>query len=96
MSEAKIDIGDLKSEGGALIKELAEFLAGKAKAEAETTTNEIVVKSKEEAVSRVQLRLLLRKFLYKQGLKDYFRVIGGKDNLLVVKEIKKAEEEDED
>jgi hypothetical protein len=96
MSELKIDIGDLKSEGGDVVKELAEFLEEKTKAEVETTTNEIVLKSKEESVSRVQLRLLLRKFLYKQGLKGYFRVTGGKDSLLVVKEIKKAEEEDED
>jgi hypothetical protein len=35
----------------------------------------------------------LRKFLHQQGLKDYFRVIGGKENTLIVKEIKMTEEE---
>jgi len=35
----------------------------------------------------------LRKFLHKKELKDYFRVIGGKENTLVVK-AKKVEEEE--
>ncbi|MBS7633827.1 60S ribosomal protein L22, partial [Candidatus Bathyarchaeota archaeon] len=56
-------------------------------------TDEVTVKG-EEKVSRVQVRTLLRKFLYKQGLRDYFRVIGGKENALVVKEIKVEEEEE--
>jgi hypothetical protein len=37
--------------------------------------------------------VLLRKFLHKQELKEYFRIIGGKENTLTVKEIKIAEEE---
>jgi hypothetical protein len=39
------------------------------------------------------LRTLLRKFLHKQELRDYFRVIGDKENALKVKEKKIAEEE---
>jgi len=92
MTEMKVDISDLKSEGGDLIEELAEFLKEKTEAEVETATNELVVKREGENVSRSYLRVLLRKFLHKNELKEYFRVIGGKENTLIVKERKIAEE----
>lgn len=93
MAETRIDISELKSEGDDLIKELAEFLKEKAKAEVETATNEIIVKDEGKIVSRKYLRVLLRKFLHKSELKDYFKVIGGKENTLRVKEKKISEEE---
>jgi len=93
MAETRIDISELKKEGGDLIKELAEFLKEKTQAEVETATNEVIVKSEEKSVSRKYLRVLLRKFLHKNELKDYFRVISGKENSLIVKEKKIAEEE---
>jgi hypothetical protein len=94
MSETRIDISDLKSEGGDLIKELNQFLKEKTSAEVETETDSVIVKGKDKAVSRTYLRVLLKKFLHQQGLKEYFRVIGGKENILVVKEIKVTEEEE--
>ncbi len=93
MTETRIDISKLKSEGSDLIKELAEFLKEKTRAEVEIATNEIIVKSEEKAVSKSYLRVLLRKFLHKNELKDYFRVIGGKENTFIVKAKKIAEEE---
>jgi hypothetical protein len=93
MSEIRVDISELKSEGSDLIKELAELLKEKTKAEVETATNEIIVKGEGKNVSRSYLRVLLRKFLHKQELKEYFRVIGGKENILIVKERKISEEE---
>jgi hypothetical protein len=93
MSEMKVDISELKSEGSDLIKELTEFLEEKTKAEVERATDEIVVTSEGKNVSRSYLRVLLRKFLHKQELKKYFRVIGGKENTLIVKERKISEEE---
>jgi hypothetical protein len=93
MTETKINMSELKGEGGDIIKELAEFLKDKTKAEVDAGVNEITVKSKEKAVSRLYLRALLRKFLHRKELKDYFRVIGGKENTLVVKNKKIAEEE---
>jgi len=89
----RVDISELKSEGGDLIKELAEFLGEKTKAEVERAADEIVVKGEGKNVSRSYLRVLLRKFLHKQELKEYFRVIGGKENTLVIKERKISEEE---
>ena len=92
MTEMKVDISDLKSEGGDLIEELAEFLKEKTEAEVETATDQLVVKREGENVSRSYLRVLWRKFLHKHELKEYFRVIGGKENTLIVKERKIAEE----
>jgi len=96
VTETKIEISELKSEGSDLIKELAEFLKERTKAKVETGTEEITVKDDDEqkTVSRLYLRVLLRKFLHKNELTDYFRVIGGKENALIVKERKIAEEEE--
>lgn len=88
MSEIRVDISELKSEGSDLIEELAEFLDGRTKAEVETATDEIIVKGEGEKVSRSYLRVLLRKFLHKQELKEHFRVIGGRENSWIVKERK--------
>lgn len=89
----RVDISELKSEGSDLIKELVEFLGEKTKVEVERATDEIVVKGEGKNVSRSYLRVLLRKFLHKQELKEYFRVIGGKENTLIIKERKISEEE---
>lgn len=94
MVEAKIDISELKSEGSDLIKELTTYLKERTNAKVDAGVNDIIVKSEEATVSRTYLRLLLRKFLHKKELKEYFRVISGKENTLVVKG-KKIEEEEE-
>jgi hypothetical protein len=95
MVETKIDISDLKSEGSDVVKELSAFLEEKTNAKVEAGTTEITVKGgEEETISRTYLRVLLRKFLHRKELRDYYRVLGGKDNTLVVKEKKKAEEEE--
>jgi len=92
MPEIRVNISDLKGEGSNLIQELAEFLKEKTKAEVETAANEIIVKSEEKNVPKSYLRVLLRKYLHKQELKEYFRVIGGKENTLIIKERKISEE----
>jgi len=95
MVDTKIDISDLKNEGSDVVKELTAFLEEKTSAKIDTGTAEITVKGEGEgAISRTYLRVLLRKFLHRQELRDYYRVIGGKDNALVVKEKKTAEEEE--
>ena len=93
MTEVKINISDLKSEGGDLIKELSEYIKSKTQADVQTATDDIIIKGEEKTVSRGYLRVLLRKFLHKQELRDYFRIIGGKENALIVKEIKIRKEE---
>jgi len=93
MQEISVDISELKNEGGDLIEELAKFLEESTKAEVETATDEITVKSEGEKVSRSYLRVLLRKFLHKQELKEDFRVIGGRENTWIIKERKIFKEE---
>ena len=93
MAEIKVDIYDLKGEGGDVVKELVDFMKQKTNSKIETAADEITVKNEEETLSKPQIRVLLRKYLHKTELKEYFRVIGGKENTLVVKEIKAAEEE---
>ncbi|NWF86484.1 60S ribosomal protein L22 [Candidatus Bathyarchaeota archaeon] len=93
MVETQINISELKSEGSDVIKELTEFLKERTKADVETTADAIIVKGEGKNVSRKYLRILLKRFLHKSELKDYFRVIGEKENVLMVKEKKIAEEE---
>jgi len=94
MGETRINISDLKREGSDLVKELTTFLEEKTKAKPETGVDEITFKGEgEQAVPRTYLRVLLRKFLHKNEIKEYYRVISGKDNTLVVKEKKMPEEE---
>ena len=93
MVETKIKISELKGEGSDVIKKLTEFLKEKTKVEVEATTDTIIVKGEGKSVSRTYLRVLLRKFLHKNELKDDFRVIGDEENTLMVKEKKVAEEE---
>jgi predicted HAD superfamily phosphohydrolase len=91
MTEIKINISELKSEGEELIKELAEFLKEKTNAEVDKATDSITVRG--EAVSKKYVRVILKKFLHKKELKESFRVIGEKENSLMIKEKKVAEEE---
>jgi hypothetical protein len=93
MAEAKIDISELKDEGSDLIKELNTYLTEKTNAKVETGMNEITVKGEEPNVSRTYLRVLLKKFIHKKELKEQFRVIGGKENTLIIKGKKVSEEE---
>lgn len=94
MTETKINVSDLKNEGSDLVKNLATFLEEKTKAKVESGISEITVKGGEDAISRTYLRVLLRKFLHRNELRDYYRIIGGKDNTLVFREKKTAEEEE--
>jgi hypothetical protein len=93
MAEIKIDISELKAEGDEVIKKLADFLREKTEVDVETVSDEIIVGSGEKTVSKQYLRVLLRKFLHKNELKDYFRVISEKEDTLKVKERKISEEE---
>ena len=92
MVETRINISELKSEDGGLIKELADFLKEKTKAEVETTTDTIIVKSEDKNISKKYLKVLLKKFLHKNELKEYFRIIGEEENL-TIKEKKISKEE---
>ena len=91
MVEMKIDASELKGEGSELIKQLADFLKGKTGAEVRTESNNVIVEG--ETVSKKYLRVLLKKFLHRSELKESFRIIGGRENSLIIKEKKIYEEE---
>lgn len=92
MSTTKIDISELHSKYGSEAKKLAEFLEEKLQAKIDASDTEIALKAKEKGkeftVSKEHLRVLLKKFLHKEDLKEEFRVITGKEGNLTVKERK--------
>lgn len=90
-----IDIAELRDKHGEEVKELADFLNSKVKAKINVGDREISLTSEEKGkfLSKNYVRVLLRKFLHKNELKDEFRVIAGKENILVIKERKLRETE---
>ncbi len=95
MVEMKIDASEIKSEEKDIIKSLADFLKEKTSADVTTEAELLTVKGEGEAVSKKYLRVLLKKFLHKQELKEYYRVIADEENTLKVKERKLYESEEE-
>jgi hypothetical protein len=95
VSTIKIDIGELRAKYSAEIKKLTDFLEEKLKTKTDVADREIILKPKEKGavVSKDYLRVILRKFLHKEDLKEEFRVIAGKENILVIKERKLSEYE---
>ncbi|MBM4400910.1 MAG: hypothetical protein FJ045_03050 [Crenarchaeota archaeon] len=91
--EIIVDASDLKDEGKEVIQGLADFMKEKTGAEVTNESNKVTVKGEGAAVSKKYLRVLVKKFLHKQALKEYFRVISGEENTLQVKERKLYEEE---
>jgi hypothetical protein len=91
--ELKVDASELKSEGSKVIQKLANFIKEKTSAEITTESKTITVTGEGTAVSKKYLRVLVKKFLHKQKLKEYFRVISGDEDTLKVKERKLYEED---
>jgi len=94
MVEMKIDASEIKNEGKTVIKDLADFLKDKTNAEVTTAAETVEIKGEGEAVSKKYLRVLLKKFLHKRELKEYYRVIAEAEDTLKVKEKRLFEEEE--
>jgi len=94
MSTLKIDIGELRDKYGEEIKKLVEFLEKKLQMKTDVADREITLKPEEKGVvaSKDYLRVLLRKFLHKEDLREEFRVIAGRESVLVIKERKAVSE----
>jgi hypothetical protein len=96
MSKIGIDISELRrGDGDETVDDLAEFLKGKVKVKVDVTSDEIILDYEEtkEVTSKAYLRVLLRKFLYKEGLKEWFRVIAGREKAFIIKEKRGVTEE---
>jgi len=97
MSKIEIDVSELRGgDGDETVEALAEFLEDKVKAKIDVTSDDIILEYEEskEAPSKAYLRVLLRKFLHREELKEWFRVIGGREKAFIIKEKREAAEEE--
>jgi len=93
MSTVVIDVSELRSFDGESVKALAGFLESRLDGAVVLAKKEVTLEFEEgKEASRSCLRLLLRKFLHKEALKEDFRVISGGENLFVMKERKEYSE----
>ncbi len=93
MVETKVDVSELKSENGDMVKELVDFLREKTSADILVEDKKLTVKGEGEAAGKKYIKVLIKKFLHQRELKTTFRVIMDKDDTLKVKERRLYEEE---
>jgi hypothetical protein len=86
--EIVVDASELKDEGKQVVQALADFVKEKTGSKVSEDSNKVTIKGEGKAVSKKYLRVLVKKFLHKQKLKDYYRVISGDEETLMVKERK--------
>lgn len=92
--EIKVDASELKREKSDVVKNLTEFLKDKTSADVTAEAQTVTVKGEGDAVTKKYVKVLLKKFLHKQGMKESFRVIMNEDNTLKVKERRLYEEQE--
>ncbi len=94
MSTVVVDVSDLRGYEGDYAQGLADFLEHRLGATVSLAKNEVTLEFEEEKVapSRSHMRLLLRKFLHREELKEDLRVISGGENAFIIKEIKQQPE----
>jgi hypothetical protein len=90
--EITVDASELKDEGKEVIQGLADFMKEKTRAEVKNESNKVTVKGETVAVTKKYLRVLVKKYLHKKELKEYYRVISGDEDTLKIKE-RKIEED---
>lgn len=86
--EIIVDASELKDEGKEVIQGLANFIKEKTNADVTNESNKVTIKGEGPAVAKRYLRVLVKKYLHKKELKDYFRVISSDEDILKVKERK--------
>ena len=93
MSTVVVDVSELRSFDGESVKDLADFLEGRLDGTVVLAKKEVTLEFEEgKEASRSWLRLLLRKFLHREDLKEDFRVICGGENIFIMKERKEYSE----
>ena len=81
--EIMLDASELRKEGKEVIEALVDFIKEKTDAEVTNVSNKVTIKGERAAVSKKYLRVLVKKFLHKKELKEYFRVISDLETLKV-------------
>ena len=92
--EMKVDASELKGDEKDLVSKLSDFLKEKTGGEVANGSEVITVKGQGEALSKKYIRITIKKFLHKHEMTEQFRVIGGEENILKIKERITGEEED--
>jgi len=92
--EVKVDASELKGEKSDIINGLTDFLREKTSAEVVAEAEKVTVKGEGDAVNKKYVKVLLKKFIHKEGLTETFRVIADKDDTLKVKERRLYEEQE--
>jgi len=90
--EITVDASELKDEGKEVVQGLADFMKEKTRAEVTNESNKVTVKGETITVTKKYLRVLVKKYLHKAELKEYYRVISGDEDTLKIKE-RKIEED---
>jgi hypothetical protein len=93
MADIVVDASELKDEGKQVVQALADYVKEKTGAEVTNESNKVTVKGEGKTVSKKYLKVLVKKFLHKQELKEYYRVISDDEDTLKVKERKLNEED---
>jgi hypothetical protein len=93
MSTFVVDVSELRSFDSDCIKDLTDFLEKRLDGTVTAAKKEVTLEFEEgKEASRSCLRLLLRKFLHREDLKEDFRVISGGENAFIMKERKEYSE----
>ena len=92
--EIKVDASEIKKEKSDVVKSLVEFLKNKTNADVSADAEMVTVKGEGDAVTKKYIKVLVKKFLHQQELKESFRVIMDEENTLKVNERRLFEEQE--
>ena len=89
MSKVVIDVSELRNFDDTCVKELEDFLKKRLEGNVVAAKKEVTLEFEEgKESSRSSVRLILRKYLHRAGLREDFRVISGGENIFIMKEKK--------
>jgi hypothetical protein len=92
--EIKVDASEIKKEKDNVVKSLVDFLKDKTSADVTADAEMVTVKGEGDAVTKKYIKVLVKKFLHQQELKESFRVIMDEENTLKVKERRLYEDQE--
>ena len=92
--EIKVDASEIKKEKSDVVKSLVEFLKDKTSADVSSDAEVVTVKGEGDAVTKKYIKVLVKKFLHKQELKESFRVIMDEENTLKINERRLYEDQE--
>jgi len=92
--EIKVDASEIKKEKSDVVKSLVEFLKDKTNADVSADAEMVTVKGEGDAVTKKYIKVLVKKFLHQQELKESFRVIMDEENTLKINERRLFEDEE--